>query len=115
MSGGIGDQAAAIAKKITDDTDAFATVDPGEAASNRPCILVGPPRLDWRSAPMGGPLVTWTLVALASKPTGSVEALNELDALMEAVVDLLPIETAAPARYPVGTEQVPAYLLTLNA
>lgn len=110
----LGDQAAAIAKRITDGRAAFATIDPGSAAANRPCILVGPPRLDWRGGTFAAPLVTWSLIALSSKSTGSVDALNELDALMEAVVDVFPIETAEPVRYPVGSELVPAYSLTLN-
>lgn len=110
----LGQRAQAIVDLVKSDGGPFATTDPQEAASNRPCVLVGPPDLDFTAGTYAGPLTGWRLVALSAQALGTVEALDELERLVEAVLDVLPIETARPGRYPLGSDIVPAYVITLN-
>lgn len=88
-----------------------ATVNPSAAVNLRPCVLVTPPRVDYVAGAN-----TWQLAALAAGNLGDLAALEQLDQLVRAVVELLPIEAADPAGYTLTPEvgAVPAYLLRLT-
>lgn len=88
-----------------------ATHDPARAATNRPCVLVPPPSIDYTAKAN-----TWRLAALASHPGGTLDALRQLDELVVAVTELLDVETAEPGSYVLhgGAEPVPAYVLRLT-
>lgn len=88
-----------------------ATHDPAVANTNRPCVLVAPPTIDYARRTN-----TWSVVLLASKPTGSLAALAELDQLLQAVVPVLDVETATPASYALTPETgtTPAYVLRVT-
>lgn len=110
------DQAEVLVDKIKadhpgDEVRVRAYTDPSRAATNRPCVLVSPPTIDFsrRSA-------TWTLAVLASKGTGGRDTWDELDVLVAAVVRRLPVETARPSAYFLtkSVGNVPAYLLTVT-
>jgi hypothetical protein len=86
-----------------------AYVDPTQAAANRPCVLIAPPRMDYtRRANL------WRVVCLASSGSGTLAALDELDELVQAVTARLVIETADPGAYALTPElgTVPAYVCT---
>lgn len=89
-----------------------AVVDVRDAPAVLPGVLVPPPGL--RFVGYAGPTVTWRLVALAADPTGSAQAWAELDQLVLAVADALPVESADPTAYQLGDASLPAYLLTLT-
>lgn len=99
--------AKAVAQQLV-DAGVSATIDPAKAANMRPCVLVPPPAVDYVER-----LNTWRLVCLSSRPAGDVDALAQLDELVQAVGQLLPIEAADPAGYPLTTDTgpVPAYVL----
>lgn len=88
-----------------------ATTDPSKADTNRPCVLIAPPTMDYRARTN-----TWPVVLLSSRPTGSLAALRELDQLLQAVAPVLDVETATPASYALTPEAgtVPAYLLRVT-
>lgn len=99
----------ADAKQLADSIETVrATHDPAVADANRPCVLVGPPRIDYTELTN-----SWVLYALASQPYGSLAALAELDALVQAVAAQLPVERAEPVTYALrpGANPVPAYAL----
>lgn len=110
--GSILDDARALADTIRRDVDGVrAVVDPAEAASNRPCVLIAPPTIDYIARAN-----TWPVVLLSSHPTGSLAALAELDELLQAVGAVLDVEHASPASYALTPETgtVPAYLLRVT-
>lgn len=88
-----------------------ATLDPAQAATNRPCILVTPPTLDTTSRS-----ATWRLAALSGHDAGNLAALTELLGLVQLAETVLPVEGADPASYPLTPETgtVPAYLIRLT-
>lgn len=85
-------------------------VEPGKAASNRPCVLVAPPSIDYVTRS-----VSWRLVALAGTDEPSFRAFEQLAELVAGVVEHnpVPIEAAEAASYPLIPERapIPAYLL----
>lgn len=93
------------------DGDIRATADPAQAETNRPCVLVAPPTLN-----LPARAVEHRLFALTSHPAGTTAALAQLDVLVTAVVELLPVERAEPTSYALtpASDPVPAYLLTLT-
>lgn len=84
--------------------------DPAKASNNRPCLLVAPPSVDYTTR-----AVSWRLVALAGTDEPSLRAFEQLDELVTfaRVHNLVPIEAAEAASYPLSSERppVPAYLL----
>lgn len=92
--------------------------DPQKAASNLPCVLVGLPTASYTHvlAGPGQPVLVWQFIALASKTTGPVASLHELEALVAAVAEVFPgdIDTARPATYQLGEKRVPAYVVTVT-
>lgn len=106
MAGSIVAAAAAVAENL-ELAGVPATHDPAAAAARRPCVLVPPPAIDYVDR-----LHTWRLVALAGHDSGSLAALDQLDQLVRAVVELLPIEAADPVQYTLTAgAAVPAYVL----
>lgn len=91
--------------------DVPATIDPAWASTNRPCVLVTPPAIDWTARSL-----TWRLAALSAHGTGSLAALVELGDLIERVADVLDVEGADPASYALTPETgtVPAYLIRVT-
>lgn len=92
-------------------TGATATLDPAQAATSRPCVLVTPPALDHSAR-----TATWQLAALSGHSTGSLAALTELVDLVELVDTVLAVEAATPASYALTPDvgAVPAYLITVT-
>lgn len=107
--------AAILRPSVQGDPEGFELrvyVDPGQAANNRPCVLVAPPRIDYTSK-----LNTWRLIALAGSGSGTYAALAELDELVQGVGRRrLPIESADPGSYVLVPEQgsIPCYVLNLT-
>src|SRR4051794_9928187 len=91
-----------------------AVVDVGNALANLPCVLVVPPRLAFDIG--DGATATWRLMAIAKDGTGSTTAWQQLDDLVDAVSELLPIELAEPTSYVLGQgiDPLPAYALTFT-
>jgi hypothetical protein len=98
--------------------EVFATADPEEAASNRPCVLVTPPRLNYAAGTLdGAPLLEYRVACLSSRAVGDAAALEEFPPLIDAVVAAIPtLEDATPSAYQLATDkpQVPAYLITFT-
>lgn len=91
-----------------------ATHDPAVAAgTGRGVVYVEPPVITYTGAQRGN---RWRLVALTGQPGGTLAALHDLDALVQQVTALLPIETATYATYQLVATRAgfPAYLLTLT-
>jgi hypothetical protein len=88
-----------------------AYVDPAEAANNRPCVLIAPPTIDYQRKAN-----VWRVVCLSSQANGSLAALAELDALVQAVTARLVVEVADPGSYALVPETgpVPAYVLRVT-
>lgn len=111
--GSIVTEARALAELINTATegDVFATVDPAEANTNRPCVLIAPPTMDYSARTN-----TWPVVLLSSHPTGSLDALAQLDQLLQAVAPVLNVETATPSSYLLTPElgAVPAYMVRVT-
>lgn len=109
--GSIVADAKALAELIADRAEVRATHDPAKAETNRPCVLVTPPSIDYSARTN-----TWSIALLSSKPTGSLAALAELDELLQAVLPVLDVETANPASYALTPETgtVPAYVLRIT-
>lgn len=91
-----------------------ATVDPAAAASQAPCVLVPPPRMEFST--YRGAVVTWRLIALAAgSSAGAAAAWSAIDDLVARVAVELPVEIADPTAYVLpGGESVPAYALTFT-
>lgn len=93
----------------------YATTDSQKITANLPGVLIAPPRIAENSL-SGGATITWRIVALAADGTGSELAWEQLDDLIAAVADELPIEVADPLSYqlPNDVPAVPAYVLTFT-
>jgi hypothetical protein len=95
--------AEARAQAITNAGDAVAYTDERKALANRPCLLFGPPTLDYSGTAGGtlcGPAVSWQLFALSTMNAPAFEAMTELQDLIEAADDVLGIVRAEPIAYP---------------
>lgn len=99
---------------VLEDAGVPAFVEVGRHAANLPAVLVGPPRLAFDA--YGGPTVTWRLIACAADATGSATAWAQLDALLDGVAAVLPVEAAEPIGYAPNptVDPLPAYALTLT-
>jgi hypothetical protein len=90
-----------------------ATVDPREAATNRPCVLIAPPTVNYQTA-----ATTHRLLCLSGHDNPDLEGLEQLDALVAEVVAALAgfVERAEPTAYALGASSpsVPAYLITVT-
>lgn len=91
-----------------------AHTDPGKAAGNLPCLLIGPPVLTPGTAGGGGYTATWSIFALASVSAGATAAWDDLDVLVDRVEEVLGVERAEPTSYtlPTGGDPLPAYRIT---
>lgn len=90
-----------------DTAGVAAFLDPAVANTNRPCVLVAPPSVDYSTRE-----VTHRIVALSSHPAGTFAALAQLDELVAQVEDVLHVEEATPISYPLTPlDLVPAYLI----
>lgn len=84
-----------------------AFLDPAKANTNRPCVLVAPPGVDYTTR-----AVTHRIVALSSHPAGTFAAMAQLDELVADVEAVLHVESAEPISYPLTpADLVPAYLI----
>lgn len=103
------DRAAELVEQLR-AADVRAYIDPAKAAANLPCVLLTPPRRQYE----GGPLFTWTLVALAASDVGGLAAWQELDALLDQLDQALHLGAADPGSYNLsgGTAPLPCYLVT---
>lgn len=84
-------------------------------ALNPPCVLVPPPT---RRYDVGcGFTIEWALEAIAPAVTGGDRVTwAELDALIDAVAGVVPLELARPRAYvPPGGSALPSYLLTFTS
>lgn len=90
-----------------------AVLDPRDVTAGTPVVLIGPPR--WDVATYAGVSFTWRLLAIAGTELPNLDAWAELDELVTAVVELLPVELAEPAQYqPPSGPGRPAYALTVT-
>jgi len=106
------DEAAAIVADLR-GRDLAATDDPTWAATNRPCVLLAPPAIDWTTGTYAGPSVTWRLVCLSSHAAGTLAAWDQLDDLVDQLDAAgVNVERADPVTYALGADTVPAYLVT---
>jgi hypothetical protein len=82
------------------------------AAAQLPCVLVPPPSIGPGS--YGGPVTTWRLLAIAADPLGGESSWKQLDQLLDAVLDVLPVDRAEPTAYQLAADQpaLPAYAIT---
>lgn len=94
----------------------LATVDPLEAANNRPCLLVVPPAVDYAGGTFETPNMECRVMALARSSLFGIDAVDEITALLDHAGPLLPeLQRAEPTLYRLTPEtQVPAYVLTFD-
>lgn len=92
------------------DAGVPATADPAWAATHLPCVLIAPPSVDYTTR-----RTSWRAVALSSHAGGTLDALDQLDQLVRAVVDELgTVEAADPGSYqlsPDAAGNLPCYVL----
>lgn len=100
----------AVADRFTGDVTAY--VDPAEALADRPCVLVGPPVLDPTEGTWSAPQARYPIYALSSCPAGTLDAVAELNVLVQAIETALEYERATPIRYQLTAagDPVAAYL-----
>lgn len=113
---GLVDDAQAIVDELT-AANIRATVDPAQADTNRPCVLVAPPTLDWTAGNLAGdPGKAWRLVCLSSYATAGLPSFAELDDLVTKVAAIAHVETAEPVGYVLtpATGPVPAYVIRIT-
>ena len=111
------DAITAAERPIGDGKKVKAYHDPQRAMSNRPCVLIGLPTVAGipTLADGGLQILTWEFLALASKDTGALSTLHELEDLVSAVASVFDVETARPATYkPSKDASVPCYVLTVT-
>lgn len=104
------ERALELAAKLTAD-GITATVDPRSATP--PCVLIVPPA---RTFDLGcGYTATWELWALVSG-TANADAHKALDALVDRVANVLPLERADLQAYALSVDAppLPAYRLTFS-
>jgi hypothetical protein len=104
------DAALAIVGKLT-AADISATADPRSATP--PCVLVTPP--DRRYDVGCGYTATWRLFALVPG-AGNADAHKALDALVDAVAAVLPVERVTLASYVLASDApaLPAYRIEFD-
>ena len=108
--GQIFDRAEWIAAQLNDGTTLTVVTDVRAVRANLPCVLIPPPRQDFRAK-----LVEWRLVVfgLGAPDAASWEAID--DQLL-ILADELPIETADPGVYPLDEgPPVACYVATYTA
>lgn len=88
-----------------------ATLDPAEAAANRPCVLVGPPVTDYTRRER-----TWSVRCLPDDVGGGATTWEQLDNLESLAAAVLPLESSRPESYRLSDDlpQVPCHVLTLT-
>lgn len=93
-----------------------AYTDPAQAATNRPCLLLAPPVIDYAAGTATRALVEWQLLALTSQPAGNAHALAEFVDLIDAARTVHPIERCTPGAYQLapGADPIPCYSLTFT-
>lgn len=108
------DQADALAAYLL-NRQIVAVVDVRAVSANLPCVLIPPPRVQFSGAAVGGE-PTWRLMVIAADGTGSRAAWSQLDDLLDALADALPVEVAEPSSFvnPGGGDPLPAYAVTLT-
>lgn len=81
-----------------------------------PAVLIGPPIIDWTRGTLNGtPSLSWSLRVVASTNDPD-QGWQELDELIEALAELIDLETATPAAFQVSADAppLPAYTLTVT-
>lgn len=109
-----------LAAYITAETGTYATTDPKKAATNRPCVLVDAPIIQWTGGTLADPVtLQHRLVVLAGRGSDGTKALDDIDRLLfsgeKPLSDVLTLTVdSPPTLYPLGSDRVPCYVLTLN-
>lgn len=104
-----------IADRLNDaEAPILATIDPVEAANNRPCLLVTPPVVDYAAGTFTTPEWQHRVMAIAGVSRWDLDAVHELTTLLEHAAEQLPeLQRAEPTLYRITeSQQAPAYLLT---
>lgn len=93
------------------DPPVRAFTDPGEALSNRPCVLLTPPATDYVNR-----VRTWQVKLLAADEGRGLGTWEELEDLEAAVVTVLPVEASSPGTYALSTDKtpIPCHVLTVR-
>jgi hypothetical protein len=101
-----------LADRLASD-EIKATHDPAYAINNLPCLLVTPPVLA-SSTLTGAWEIEWQIVALSSRDAGTLDAVAELQVLVDHADQVAGITRAQPTRYVLTTAKPPvaAYLCT---
>lgn len=90
-----------------------ATIDPARAAALGVCVLVPPPVIDYTNLS-----TVYRLACLSNRPAGTLEALEQLDGLVQALNDVPRIypERAEPSAYVLAAGEAPrpAYIVTIT-
>lgn len=97
------------------DLEIPTVLDVRDAVGSLPCVLIPPPTwADWQAD--GAPLFEWRLVAISSQNAGNLDAWAELDDLVTALSDALPVSRAEPISYalPAAPTPYPAYAVTFS-
>lgn len=104
------DRAVELADQLQ-TTGVAATADVRQLAGRLPAVLVPPPRLAFDVG--AGATATWRLLVVAGT-ADEWTAWAQLDALLAAVEQLLPVELAEPVQFAPGqgSDPLPAYALT---
>jgi hypothetical protein len=91
-----------------------AHTDPAKAFKNLPCVLVGPPVVDPTEGAWGAPEAVYPIYALSSKNAGTLDAVKQLNTLVQLIEETLQYERATPIRYQLTAtgDPVAAYLCT---
>lgn len=92
LSGPLTQRADALATELR-GLGVRAITDPADALANLPCVLVAPPRIDYRAQS-----VSWRLLVLGPGP-GTLAGWDAIDKLLGQLVDQVPLETADPASH----------------
>lgn len=105
------------AEQLRAELDAVAGItavtDPAHLSANLPCVLVAPPTITWGTLSGGASEVSWRIVVVGSG-LATLSAVRGLWELLELVSDVLPLESAEPGTYQVGTELVACYVATFR-
>lgn len=113
MSSRIVDRAEFIAAELNAAEGITAVVDPAHVSANLPCVLVAPPRITYGLLAGGPSEVAWRLIVLGPG-LATLSAVVAMTELLELVEEVVPIETAEPGTYQVGTELVACYVATFT-
>lgn len=105
-----------VDRLTVEDSGVLATMDPIEAANNRPCLLIAPPVLDYLAGTFETSAAQLRIFAIAGSSRWGLDAVDQLSTLLDhAEGQLEELQRAEPTLYRITeSQQAPAYVLTLS-